>query len=221
MEAGIRTVFFTGRGSFSQNGAPVTSFSGRTLPEPGSLTGYGALIARYGLRVPLPRRLAMIAERHHRADTGDWLILTPRHAPKDSLGGHLAFALKWEGVDLLTLSALFHDLSEREFLEVIRSTPTGAFRRRIWFLYEWLTGRRLKLPDLGKVASVPLVDLKLQCGLPHGTLSPPGRAIDSLHRFLTQGKGRLSKRARAKEFAAFTDAEVRKIEELHRSCFPD
>ena len=31
---------------------------------------------------------------------------------------------------------------------LVRAKPTGSYARRIWFLYEWLTGKKLKLPDL-------------------------------------------------------------------------
>jgi len=36
----------------------------------------------------------------------------------------------------------------------------------------------------------------------------PDRKVNLLHRFLNQGKGQLSKRARTNEFAALTDEEV-------------
>ena len=31
--------------------------------------------------------------------------------------------------------------------EFVASQPTGAWGRRSWFLFEWLTGQRLPLPD--------------------------------------------------------------------------
>jgi hypothetical protein len=43
----------------------------------------------------------------------------------------------------------------------------------------------------------------------------PGRTLDLLHRFLGQNGGRLSRRARDKEFAALTDAETQRIEALY------
>jgi hypothetical protein len=49
----------------------------------------------------------------------------------------------------------------------------------------------------------------------------PDRTLDLLHRFLKQGGGRLSGRARAGEFRALTDSEVRRIEELFREIFED
>ena len=50
-------------------------------------------------------------------------------------------------------------------------------------------------------------------------LDIPNQKIDLLHHFLRQGKGRLSKRARTKEFAALTDAEIAQIEGLYSDSF--
>src|SRR5438445_12163254 len=146
----------------------VNEFQGRPSPEPMRTAGYAALIDHYALRVPPPGRLTGIAERHHRIKTNNWQILTPRHAPADDLRGHLEFALKWEGVDLGVLSALFRVVPEEEIARFVLETPTGIYSRRLWFLYEWLTGRRLKIDDLGKVRAVPVIDPELQFALSEG-----------------------------------------------------
>lgn len=74
-----------------------------------------------------------------------------RRRPSDDLGAHLEFALKREGVDLSVLDALFRSIDAGQVAEIVESTPTGKYARRIWFLYEWLTGRKLDLPDAPKV----------------------------------------------------------------------
>jgi hypothetical protein len=43
----------------------------------------------------------------------------------------------------------------------------------------------------------------------------PDRLLDLLFRFLHQNEGRLSKRAREKEFSALSDAEVARIEAIY------
>ena len=129
----------------------VNDFNGRRLPEAGSLTGYAALMDRYALRLPLPPRLAAIATRHHPVSTEQWLLLTPAHCPDDSLAGHLEFALKWEGVDLGVLVQLFRAVPSQEIAQAVSSKPTGIYSRKLWFLYEWLTGLELDLPLPGKV----------------------------------------------------------------------
>ena len=70
--------------------------------------------------------------------------------PGDGTGDHLEFALKYDGVNLGILSALFDVAPADEIAAWIRSKPTGKYARRIWFLYEFLTGRELPLPDLTK-----------------------------------------------------------------------
>jgi hypothetical protein len=47
----------------------------------------------------------------------------------------------------------------------------------------------------------------------------PDRTLDSLFGFLRQNRGRLSKRARGKEFAALTDDETRRIEQAYIDHF--
>ena len=39
-----------------------------------------------------------------------------------------------------------------------QAKPTGAYARRVWFLYEWLIGARLELPNADRGAYVPIVD---------------------------------------------------------------
>lgn len=158
----------------------VTEFLGSRLPEPGRLSGYGALIERFSLQVPLPSRLSAIAERHHPRSTEDWQLFTPRHAPEDTLGGQIQFALKWEGVQLGVLAALFRAVAAEDIATIIRTTPTGAYTRRLWFLYEWLTGQTLPLPALGKVRAVPVVDPEVQFALAEGTMVARQRVINNL-----------------------------------------
>jgi len=86
---------------------PMIVFQERRLPEKATLAGYSALIDDYGLAVPLPRTLSAIGEHHRLIEEGGWRIMTPRHAPRKTLEGHLTFALKYEGLDLAVLKRLF------------------------------------------------------------------------------------------------------------------
>ncbi|MDP6875804.1 MAG: Fic family protein [Alphaproteobacteria bacterium] len=137
---------------------PVTVFQERRLPEKATPAGYGALTDAYDLPVPLPRTLSAIGERHRLIDQNDWRILTPRHAPHPTLEGHLTFALKYEGLDLAILKRLFLKVGPDEINALVRGKPTGSYARRVWFLYEWLTGTRLDLPDAEAGRYVPAVD---------------------------------------------------------------
>ena len=47
----------------------------------------------------------------------------------------------------------------------------------------------------------------------------PDSTVDLLHRFLGQNGGRLSKRARSKEFAPLSNDEINYVESLFSDCF--
>lgn len=159
---------------------PVNDFRGRPLPEPATPAGYAALIQRYDLVLPLPSRLIATTGRHHPIGTFPWHLLSPRHRPEESLTGHLIFALKWEGVDLAVLVQLFKTVPPDAIRDVVLATPTGAFARRLWYLYEWMTGTLLDLPDLGKVRLVPVVDAEQQFALERGQVSTRHKVLDNL-----------------------------------------
>jgi hypothetical protein len=137
---------------------PVTVFHGRRLPEAATPAGYSALVHSLDLAVPLPRTMVATGSHHRITETGGWRILTPRHAPQPSLEGHLTFALKYEGLDLAILKRLFLAAGPAPIETLIRSKPTGSYPRRIWFLYEWLTGLILDLKDASRGSYVPVVN---------------------------------------------------------------
>ena len=126
----------------------ITVFHNRMTPEPGWLAGYGALIDTCNLQVPLPDKLSLISAKHKRYATDSWEVYTPRHAPADTLAGHLTFALKYEGIDLFILKTLFQTVPVPEIETIIRLEPTSQYSRRIWFFYEWLMDKKLDLPDI-------------------------------------------------------------------------
>lgn len=158
---------------------PVTVFQERRLPERATPAGYAALIHAYGLNVPLPRTLSAIGERHRLTEAESWRIYTPRHAPEASLEAHLIFALKHEGVDLAVLKRLFLAIGAGAIETIVKAAPTGSYARRIWFLYEWLTGLRLDLPDAVRGVYAEVVDPKLQYAA-SGKTSSRHRVKDNL-----------------------------------------
>src|SRR5271165_1744276 len=141
---------------------PVTVFQERRLPERATPAGYSALIGAFDLQIPLPRTLSAIGEHHRITEEGGWRIMTPRHAPHATLEGHLTFALKYEGLDLTVLKRLFLAAGAGAIETLVREKSTGAYARRIWFLYEWLTGHRLDLPNASTGRYVPVVDPEQQ-----------------------------------------------------------
>lgn len=150
---------------------PVSVFHERRLPETSTPAGYAALIDRYGLKAPLPRTLAAIGQRHRVYEADKWRLYTPRHTPLASLEGHLTFALKYEGLDLAVLKRLFIATGPGEIAALIKDKPTGSYARRIWFLYEWLIGEQLDLPDAEAGSYVKIVDSKQQWDITGETVS--------------------------------------------------
>jgi Fic/DOC family len=141
---------------------PVTIFQGQRLPEQATPAGYAALIEACKLSVPLPRTLSAIGPRHKEYEQDGWHMYTPRHAPPANLEGHLTFALKYEGLDLLVLKSMFQATGAEPIEAIVKATPTGTYARRVWFLYEWLLGKTLDLPPAEKGAYALIVDPDLQ-----------------------------------------------------------
>ena len=143
----------------------------------------------------------------------------PPTRPADDLGGHLEFALKWEGVDLGVLSALFRVVPDEEIRSLVQGEPTGAYARRLWFLHEWLTHRQLAIAEPGKVRAIAVIDPAQQFGLARGVLSSRHKVLDNLpgtsalcplvrrtekiERYLSKGLDR-----RAREVVGRTHADI-------------
>ena len=124
--------------------------------------GYEALIARYELLViPNWRRSFVAINGPGRINAISDIVeevYPSKYWPGDSLGGHLEFALKYDGTNLAILAGLFEVVSKKEFIDYIKSKPTGKYARRLWFLYEFLTGSLLQLEDLKQGNYVDLLD---------------------------------------------------------------
>lgn len=134
-------------------------------PEDAQLMGYAQLIEAFDLECPAPRRmtaLVSIGQKRTAFREGTEWVLLPRNAnyriPEEPIE-HLTVALKHEGVDLRVLSRLFScsDI-ELQLERLIAANPRGLYTRRAWFLYEWMQGRLLNLPDVEGVPYVALLD---------------------------------------------------------------
>ena len=126
--------------------------------------GYTELIERYDLDViPNWHTSRVTTSGIHRIDSTDGIteeIYPPTHWPGEELGDHLEFALKYDGTNLAILASLFQVVDTDQLVVYIRSKPTGKFTRRLWFLYELLTRRKLPLSDVGRGNYVDLLDPK-------------------------------------------------------------
>ena len=64
------------------------------------------------------------------------------------------------------LKRLFLATGPEPIAALVRAKPTGSYSRRIWFLYEWLLGVRLDLPDAETGSYALVVDPEQQCDGP-------------------------------------------------------
>ncbi len=114
--------------------------------------GYYELIKRYKLDVIPNWHKSLVATGGiHRTNSNDKVIeeiYPPKYWPGDALGEHLEFALKYDGVNLAILMKIFEEIDKEELIEYVQSKYTGKYARRLWFLFEFLTGKLLPMDDL-------------------------------------------------------------------------
>ncbi|MCA1635131.1 MAG: Fic family protein [Acidobacteria bacterium] len=113
-----------------------------------------------GLRVPLPAVRSFVTRGARRTTISGGAIseFYPLRFNQETLVGNLKFALRYEPVDLGVLDAAFKAFDQAELEEWVRGEPTGIFARRAWYLYEFLTGRTLDVPDVPSGGYVDLLN---------------------------------------------------------------
>ncbi|MEO8353168.1 MAG: Fic family protein [Chthoniobacteraceae bacterium] len=84
-----------------------------------------------------------------------------KYWPGDSDYDHLEFALRYEGLHLGFLRALLPRLDPAETAAYVRTKPTSAYARRIWYLYETFAGVGLDIPDATQGNYVDLADSQI------------------------------------------------------------
>ena len=151
------------------------------------LLGYARLIADYNLNaLPLMEYSLIdsaVKGRDRRAKNGQTVLhFSSHYAHDNSLTGHLQFALKYEGVNLYILSLLFAQPIQANLESWIRTSPASSYARRICFLYEWITNRKLandfSVPKPERYVNV--ADGKLQFVLPVGEKDLRFRVLNNL-----------------------------------------
>jgi hypothetical protein len=125
-------------------------------------TGYGELKERYLLDVLPHFCVSYIALKGERRTVAEPFLTTEiypsRYDPGESAGAILEFALKYEGLNLEILCFLFRKMDEKEICRHILTSPVGIYTRKIWFLYEFLTGKKIGIPDLSQGNYVDILD---------------------------------------------------------------
>lgn len=136
------------------------TFSDSTQKSSAQAIGLHWLIEELGLDVvsPAVRSEVVRGARKTRIADGSVLEQYPlSYAPKD-LFGHLRFAMRYEPIDLNVLATFFAKVDRKELEAWIKGEPIGRYPRRAWYLYEWLTGTTLDVPEVPPTDNVPLLD---------------------------------------------------------------
>lgn len=144
----------------SSDNGHIGIFQERTVPPDMRLAGWAALVQAFGVQAPV-RHPSVVAGQHvkgSRREEGGWKVFDKRYWPGETFGDQLGFALRHEDIDLLVLKRLFEAVPQDTVAAFIRSAPTGTTNRRAWFLYEFLTGKTLDIPDASTASFTDLLD---------------------------------------------------------------
>jgi hypothetical protein len=153
------------------------------------LLGYSHLIERHGLpTMPLPvtRILSEAIPNRRLVEKGGTRFeeFAPSYRPADTTFGHLRFALRYEGLNLQVLKLMFDRIGSTELRSTLLAQPGSGAARRLGFLYEWLTGESLELPEghFGRRNYIPALDERLQFGFqpPSPIRNEKYRVLDNL-----------------------------------------
>lgn len=115
--------------------------------------GYQELIERFDLRVVPHYRASYVSQKGQRkmlkeSSGQEKHIYSKSYAPGDAPLSHLEFALKYDGINLGILKAVFDKTGAEPIRKFVSSNPAGRYARKIWYLYEFLTGDALDLPNI-------------------------------------------------------------------------
>jgi hypothetical protein len=124
--------------------------------------GYAFLIQQFGLLVLPHWHISEVGgSRHQKIVESDGRIreiFINTYWPGDIRLNHLEFALKYDGMSLEILSDFLGKVNVEELTSWITAKPQGQYTRRVWYLYEYLTGRKLPIDDLASGNYIDLLD---------------------------------------------------------------
>ncbi|MBN2979140.1 Fic family protein [Pseudomonas lactucae] len=113
--------------------------------------GFKALADRYRIALVQPLRVESVigTTRMSRERDGHVERKYPAsYQPADDFAGHFEFGLKYEDLHLEFFARLFSVIGPKPVEAWCRQAPFGQYARRTGFLYEWLTGKHLDVPDV-------------------------------------------------------------------------
>jgi hypothetical protein len=119
--------------------------------------GFKALADRYVIALAQPLRIESeigTARLSRESDGSVKNRYPPSYRPEDDFAGHFEFGLKYEEIHLEFFSRLFAVIGPQPIKDWCQREPFGQYARRTGFLYEWLIGERLDVPDVTNGAYV-------------------------------------------------------------------
>ncbi len=125
--------------------------------------GLMAVIEELNLRVPLPavRSKASAGARKTLIENGIIFEQYPKTYGVTGLYENLKFAMRYEPIDLGIMRAAFEKIEAKQLEVWINSEKTSIYARKIWYLYEFLTGKILDISDVPPTGYVDLLNTKL------------------------------------------------------------
>lgn len=112
--------------------------------------------------MPAVRSSVVAGARRTRIENDAIFEQYPKTYATNSLYENLKFAMRYEPVDLGVLQAAFAQIAAEDIKTWVSTESTGIYARKIWYLYEQLTGEILDLPDVAPTGYVDLLNPKLQ-----------------------------------------------------------
>jgi hypothetical protein len=123
------------------------------------LLGTSWLLERYGLGTVMAAHRSRLGGRRQRVIQPDGTVedvFTRNYEPGDHPLDHVEFTFKYENLSLDLLAQVFRRIPPAEVDRHIAAAPSSKYRRRIGFLYEYLTPQRLATKVSGNF--VPVLD---------------------------------------------------------------
>ncbi|VVM64250.1 hypothetical protein PS645_01431 [Pseudomonas fluorescens] len=125
--------------------------------------GFMTLASCYGIALAQPLRVESTigTARVRREGVGHVQNkYSSSYRPADDFAGHFEFGLKYEEIHLEFFARLFAKTGPQPIEDWCRREPFGQYARRTGFLYEWLRGERLDVPDVTNGGYVDAISSK-------------------------------------------------------------
>lgn len=146
--------------------------------------GYSYLIEKLGIvSIPNWHRSTVSSTGTHFSKIEDGFVdemFRNQYWPGETIGDHLEFAIKYDGVNLTLLTQIFEKIPVEELVKYITSKPTGKYTRRIWFFYEFLLGKYLPIDDMNSGNYINALETNEYFTIQNGERSTRHRVVNNL-----------------------------------------